>query len=104
MLLYDLHHIAFEVWSIGVLHKELAADYCARVRGTAVDLPALPIQYADYAAWQRERISGALLENNSGTGGGSSTVSNRWTSRRITHGRRARRTAVGDGRLSFPPS
>jgi amino acid adenylation domain-containing protein len=66
VLLYDMHHIAFDVWSAGVLHKELAAGYNARVRGTAVDLPALPIQYADYAAWQRERISGALLEKQLG--------------------------------------
>jgi amino acid adenylation domain-containing protein len=66
VLLYDVHQIAFDMWSVGVLHKELAAGYNARVRGTAVDLPALPIQYADYAAWQRERISGALLENQLG--------------------------------------
>ncbi len=62
VLLYDVHEIAFGGWSVGVLHAELAVGYNARLRGTAVDLPALAIQYADYAAWQRERINGALLD------------------------------------------
>ncbi|MGH3729785.1 MAG: non-ribosomal peptide synthetase [Micromonosporaceae bacterium] len=66
VLLCNLHHIASDVWSVGVLHKELAAGYNARVRGTAGDLPGPPIQYADYAAWQRERISGAHLEKQLG--------------------------------------
>ncbi|GAA0712668.1 amino acid adenylation domain-containing protein [Dactylosporangium roseum] len=66
VLLYDLHHIAFDVWSVGVVHAELAAGYNARMRGTAAELPELPIQYADYAVWQRERISGPLLDEQLG--------------------------------------
>jgi amino acid adenylation domain-containing protein len=66
LLLYDVHGIAFDDWSAGTLRKELAAGYNARVRGTVADLPALAIQYADYAAWQRERISGPFLDKQLG--------------------------------------
>ncbi|MGH3936831.1 MAG: amino acid adenylation domain-containing protein, partial [Pseudonocardiaceae bacterium] len=61
-LLLMLHHIITDGWSMGVLLKELTAGYRAAVRGVVAALPALPVQYADFAAWQRDRLSGAALE------------------------------------------
>ncbi|HLL55670.1 MAG TPA: condensation domain-containing protein, partial [Myxococcaceae bacterium] len=62
VLLLSMHHIVSDGWSTGILLKELAALY-ARETGTAgVELPELPVQYADYAAWQRERLKGEVLE------------------------------------------
>jgi amino acid adenylation domain-containing protein len=57
VLLLSLHHVIADGWSLGVLRRELAACY----RGET--LPELPIQYADFAAWQREQLSGAALEH-----------------------------------------
>ena len=51
-----LHHIASDGWSLGVLVRELTALYAGET------LTELPIQYADYAAWQRERLTGDALE------------------------------------------
>ena len=57
LLLLVIHHIVSEVQSLGVLVRELAAAY----RADAIDgLPELPIQFADFAAWQRERMEGEL--------------------------------------------
>lgn len=52
-----LHHIIADGWSIGVLVDELSALYKAFRRGTPDPLPALAIQYADYAAWQRQWLA-----------------------------------------------
>ncbi|MBZ4418505.1 non-ribosomal peptide synthetase [Myxococcus sp. RHSTA-1-4] len=61
VLLLTLHHIASDGWSLGVLMRELAAHYQAFTAGGEASLPALPIQYADYARWQQQRSdSGAL--------------------------------------------
>ncbi len=62
MLLLTVHHIVSDGWSIGVLTKELAAFYDGFVAGTPVTLPALPVQYADYAVWQRRRLQTDVLE------------------------------------------
>ena len=48
-----LHHIAGDGWSVGILARELAALYRGAVGGAAAALGALPVQYADYAVWQR---------------------------------------------------
>ncbi|MGH3933513.1 MAG: amino acid adenylation domain-containing protein, partial [Pseudonocardiaceae bacterium] len=61
-LLLVLHHIITDGWSMGVLLDELSALYRAGVHGVEAALPALPVQYADFAAWQRDRVSGAALE------------------------------------------
>ncbi|WP_339413594.1 amino acid adenylation domain-containing protein [Pseudomonas sp. EA_35y_Pfl2_R5] len=62
LLLVVLHHIVADGWSMGVLVSELAQLYRAALEGREAALPALPIQYADYAAWQRQRLDGAGLE------------------------------------------
>ena len=62
VLSLTVHHSVSDGWSIGVLLKELAQLYDAFVKGQPSPLPALPIQYADYALWQRERLQGVHLE------------------------------------------
>ena len=62
MLLFNLHHIASDGWSMGVLLKEFVIQYQAIVQGEADPLPPLTIQYADYAHWQREYLKGEVLE------------------------------------------
>ncbi|MCO1578421.1 amino acid adenylation domain-containing protein [Crossiella sp. SN42] len=61
LLLFVVHHIAFDGWSWGVLARELAAGYRERTGGPSAVLPQLSLQYADFAAWQRERLTGDRL-------------------------------------------
>ncbi|HTE56293.1 MAG TPA: amino acid adenylation domain-containing protein [Kofleriaceae bacterium] len=56
-----LHHIVFDGWSVDVLARELGALYAARLAGAPSPLPDLPVQYADYAAWQRAWLDGDRL-------------------------------------------
>jgi len=58
----DSHHIAFDGWSREILFRELSALYREAVGGAAANLPALPIQYADYAIFEREHLAGDRLE------------------------------------------
>ncbi|HEY5141479.1 MAG TPA: condensation domain-containing protein, partial [Methylococcales bacterium] len=62
ILLVTLHHIVSDGWSMGVFKQELASFYCAFGRGHPANLPELPIQYADFAVWQREWLQGEVLE------------------------------------------
>ncbi|HEX5322447.1 MAG TPA: condensation domain-containing protein, partial [Capsulimonadaceae bacterium] len=61
-LLLTMHHIASDGWSGGVLIEELSALYNAHSAGRTAELPQLPVQYADYAAWQRNWLSGEALD------------------------------------------
>ncbi|WAN69719.1 amino acid adenylation domain-containing protein [Moorena producens JHB] len=63
ILLLTMHHIIFDGWSAGVLLKELAVHYEAFTTGKSSPLPPLPIQYADFAIWQRQRLQGERLES-----------------------------------------
>ncbi|MEO8191047.1 MAG: amino acid adenylation domain-containing protein [Acidobacteriota bacterium] len=62
LFLMAIHHIISDGWSLGILFGELAQLYDAFSRGEPSPLPPLPIQYADYAAWQREWMTGGRLE------------------------------------------
>ncbi|MDZ7309484.1 MAG: amino acid adenylation domain-containing protein, partial [candidate division KSB1 bacterium] len=62
LLLLPMHHIISDGWSLGILTRELGALYNAFRRGEPSPLPDLPLQYADYAVWQREWLSGENLE------------------------------------------
>ncbi|HSF42757.1 MAG TPA: amino acid adenylation domain-containing protein, partial [Thermoanaerobaculia bacterium] len=56
-LLLNQHHVVSDAWSLELLLRELTALY------GGAELPELPVQYADFAAWQRRRLSGEALEN-----------------------------------------
>lgn len=60
--LLTMHHIVSDAWSTGVLVQELSTLYEAFSTGQPSPLPELPIQYADYAAWQRQWLQGEVLE------------------------------------------
>jgi len=62
VLLLTLHHIATDGWSMDVLARELGAFYAAFAAGRPSPLPDLPIQYADYARWQRAWLQGDALD------------------------------------------
>jgi len=61
VLLFTTHHIVSDGWSMGVLAREITALYGAYVAGQDSPLEELPIQYTDYAAWQREWLAGDEL-------------------------------------------
>jgi amino acid adenylation domain-containing protein/FkbM family methyltransferase len=62
VLLFTMHHIISDGWSMGVLIREVSALYQAFSQGGPSPLPELPIQYADYASWQHGWLTGDVLE------------------------------------------
>src|SRR5712691_9396601 len=63
LLVVTMHHIVTDGWSVGVFHQELTALYEAFSAGRPSPLSELPIQYADYAQWQRQSLKGAAYES-----------------------------------------
>jgi hypothetical protein len=63
LLLLTLHHIVSDGWSMAVLYRELSILYRAFINCEPSPLAGLPIQYADYAVWQREYLEGEVLES-----------------------------------------
>jgi amino acid adenylation domain-containing protein/non-ribosomal peptide synthase protein (TIGR01720 family) len=61
-MLVNMHHIVSDGWSLGVIVKEMLTLYTAMAAGQDSPLPELPIQYGDFALWQRERLSGPQLD------------------------------------------
>ena len=62
-LLITMHHIVSDGWSHGILLREISTQYAAYVRGEPSPLPALPVQYADYAICQRKWLQGHVLND-----------------------------------------
>jgi acyl carrier protein len=62
VLLLTMHHIVSDGWSMGVLFREVSVLYEAFTTGGPSPLPELPIQYADFAVWQRQWLQGEVLE------------------------------------------
>lgn len=62
ILLFNMHHIASDGWSMDVLIKEFKACYLSLVTSREVSLPALDVQYADFALWQRQYLQGDVLQ------------------------------------------
>lgn len=62
ILVVTMHHIAADAWSMPIIIRELAELYSAFQANRQPVLPPLPIQYADYAAWERDSLTGSLLE------------------------------------------
>src|SRR5262249_1278446 len=62
VLLITMHHIISDGWSVEVFARELGALYTAYHEGRGNPLKPLPVQYADYAQWQREWLKGEALE------------------------------------------
>src|SRR6185295_15995215 len=63
VVLLSLHHVIFDAWSMGLLVREVAVLYEAFAAGRPSPLPELPIQYADYAEWQRGWLQGEVLDD-----------------------------------------
>jgi amino acid adenylation domain-containing protein len=62
MFLFTIHHIISDAWSTGVFWQELTKIWDAFAEGKPSPLPDLPIQYADFAVWQRDWLEGPVLE------------------------------------------
>lgn len=62
VLLLTLHHIIFDAWSMRIFARELAELYGAHVEGRSDSLPPLPIQFGDFARWQREWLKGGVVD------------------------------------------
>jgi amino acid adenylation domain-containing protein len=63
VLLLSMHHIVSDGWSMGILFHELGVLYNSFATGRPSPLPELPIQYADFAVWQRGYLRGGILDD-----------------------------------------
>ena len=62
LLLRTMHHIVYDGWSGDILNRELALCYQAFTSGEKLSLPELPVQYRDFATWQRRRLAGEAIQ------------------------------------------
>ncbi|MBI3791954.1 MAG: amino acid adenylation domain-containing protein [Gemmatimonadetes bacterium] len=62
VLVLESHHIAVDGWSLGIIQRELGEAYAAIRKGGGYAAPVPEVQYGDFAAWQRSRLTGAHLE------------------------------------------
>ena len=62
VLVVSVHHVVFDEWSGGILERDLTALYQAFRAGGPDPLPPLPVQYADFAVWQRDWLTGQVME------------------------------------------
>jgi len=62
VVLFQTHHVVFDAWAVEIFLHELAEAYEALRAGLPPALPQLPLQYRDFAAWQRDTLAGARLE------------------------------------------
>jgi amino acid adenylation domain-containing protein len=62
VLLLKMHHIMYDGWSLSIFIRELSGLYTAFIQGLPNPLPQLPIQYVDFAVWQRQWLTGEVLE------------------------------------------
>ena len=103
VLLLTMHHICSDGWSMNVLVREMVALYHAYSQNLPSPLPELPIQYADYAAWQREQMRGGLFETQLDYWKSASRACRQCsTCRSITRGRRRRAIAAQCVRQNYP--
>src|SRR5205823_12828532 len=65
----NVHHIVCDGWSLGIMVREVGELYGGHVKGEAAGLEELPVQYGDYAVWQREWAKGEILEEQIGSWG-----------------------------------
>src|SRR6185436_9462389 len=98
-------HIVSDGWSLGVLTREVTTLYAAFAAGRPSPLPKLPVQYADFAAWQRSWLAGDVLERELACGKASSPGLRRsWSCPPTGRGRRCRPTAGPPGQCASPAS
>ncbi|MEP4038013.1 alpha/beta fold hydrolase [Pseudophaeobacter sp.] len=62
LLIFAMHHIIGDGWSLDIFLRELAAGYQSLSQHIEPDLPELAISYSDYVAWQKQRLSGTVLD------------------------------------------
>jgi len=62
VLLITKHHIISDAWSLGIFFREFSTFYAAFAGEQKISLPELPVQYADFAAWQRGQMDGEMME------------------------------------------
>ncbi len=63
VLLMTIHHIISDGWSVGIIAKEMTELYRSHKAGAPIDLPSLPLQYPDFAYWQRQWLQGDFLKS-----------------------------------------
>jgi len=66
LMTWSMHHIVADGWSSSIMLRELGAAYSALMKGATPDLPALPYQYVDYAAWEAAQVREGLFERQLG--------------------------------------